>query len=654
MNNGWASQQIEGQLDGQVYHLTFDMKSRGGVGESVAEVYWNGVLIDTIDPATTGTGWQAYAYDIVGGSGDGSNTLTFVEIGSDNLGGALIDSVSIVSDNRTAVVEEYYGAEIAPLSVFDPDVGDTHTFTVSDDRFEVVVSGDRYLLKLKDDQAFDYETETQVSLEVTATDQGGLSDTEIVVIDVIDIDDTNSPIGPLTDIDASANQVLENAAAGAVVGLTAFANDPDAGDSVTYQLSGDARFEIDPVSGVIAVASGASFDKETEPEIDVLVTATSTDGSVSTETFTIAIADANEAPDLYFDPELGPGVSVTLTFVEEYAGHSNVLGVFYVDGNGNPMAGEIVWVNQNQLTPGDTATLYLEGVEASEIGYFLIPDGADTNNGLLAGDKVTFQKDGQGNWQAVGPDGTLLVGAEVNVLFSGNGSLNPDGYDYTVESGIRIGFEDIAGGGDEDFDDVVFDQTTFETTARAAVYEEDPGAEIGTLSVFDPDVGDTHSFTVSDSRFEVISINGENILKLKDGVALDYETETQVSVEVTVTDSGGLSDTETIVIDVIDVEPEGPADDNEPIGPVRDVDTAQNLVAATAAAGMVIGLTAFAEDADAGDTVTYSIDDSRFDIDAGTGVVTLASGAALVAGETIDVTITATSSDGSQSSAVFP
>ncbi|GAB2203453.1 hypothetical protein ROS1_02680 [Roseibium sp. ROS1] len=654
MNNGWASQQIEGQLDGQVYHLTFDMKSRGGVGESVAEVYWNGELIDTIDPATTGTGWQAYAYDIVGGSGDGSNTLTFVEIGSDNLGGALIDSVSIVSDNRTAVVEEYYGAEIAPLSVFDPDVGDTHTFTVSDDRFEVVVSGDRYLLKLKDDQAFDYETETQVTLEVTATDQGGLSDTEIVVIDVIDIDDTNSPIGPLADIDASANQVLENAAAGAVVGLTAFANDPDAGDSVSYQLSGDTRFEIDPVSGVITVASGASFDKETEPEIDILVTATSTDGSVSTETFTIAIADANEAPDLDFDPELGPGVSVTLTFVEEYAGHSNVLGVFYVDGNGNPMAGEIVWVNQNQLTPGDTATLYLEGVEASEIGYFLIPDGADTNNGLLAGDKVTFQKDGQGNWQAVGPDGTLLVGAEANVLFSGNGSLNPDGYDYTVESGIRIGFEDIAGGGDEDFDDVVFDQTTFETTARAAVYEEDPGAEIGTLSVFDPDVGDTHSFTVSDSRFEVISINGENILKLKDGVALDYETETQVSVEITVTDSGGLSDTETIVIDVIDVEPEGPADDNEPIGPVRDVDTAQNLVAATAAAGMVIGLTAFAEDADAGDTVTYSIDDSRFDIDADTGVVTLASGAALVAGETIDVTITATSSDGSQSSAVFP
>ena len=52
--NGWISQQIEGQLDGQVYQLSFDMKSRGCEGQSVAEVYWNGELIDTIDPATTG------------------------------------------------------------------------------------------------------------------------------------------------------------------------------------------------------------------------------------------------------------------------------------------------------------------------------------------------------------------------------------------------------------------------------------------------------------------------------------------------------------------------------------------------------------------------------------------------------------------------
>ena len=86
--------------------------------------------------------------------------------------------------------------------------------------------------------------------------------------------------------------------------------------------------------------------------MDVEVTATSTDGSTSTGTFTVNITDVNEAPDLDFDPELGPGTFVTLTFVEEYAGYSNSLGVFYMDGNGNPIGGEIVWVNQNELCTG--------------------------------------------------------------------------------------------------------------------------------------------------------------------------------------------------------------------------------------------------------------------------------------------------------------
>ncbi|WP_168206296.1 cadherin domain-containing protein [Labrenzia sp. PHM005] len=650
LTNGWASQEIEGQLEGQVYELSFDMKSRGGVGQSVAEVYWNGELIDTIDPATTGSGWQSYNFNIVGGSGDGSNTLTFVEIGSDNNGGALIDSVSIVSDNRTAVVEEFAGAEIAPLSVIDPDVGDTHTFTVSDDRFEVVVSGDKYMLKLKDDQALDYETETQVTLEITATDQGGLSDTEIVVIDVIDIDEANAPIGDLVDTDTADNTVAVNAPGGTVIGLTAFANDPDAGDAVSYSIT-DPRFEIDPDTGVVTVADNVDFDPNQTPFIDLEVTATSTDGSSVTETFRIDVTEMNTAPDLDFDPELGAGVSVTMTFVSEVAGYSNVLGVFIMDGSGNPVAGEIVWVDQNLLTPGESATVYLEGVDAGDVGYFLIPDGADTNSGLASGDQVTFAQDGSGNWQAFTANGVPLDGKDANVYFSGDASLNPDGYDHTTEMGVTVSFEDQVDGGDMDHDDLVFDQTVFETDATAAVYEEQAGAVVGDLTVVDPDVGDSHTFSVSDDRFEVVSNGSSYVLKLKDSDALDYETETQVTVTVTVTDSGGLSDTETIVIDVIDVEPE---DGNVPVGPVRDSNTAQNLVAATAAAGAVVGLTAFAQDADAGDTVTYSIDDDRFDIDENTGVVTVADGVTLTAGETINVNVTAISSDGTQSSAEFP
>ena len=56
----------------------------------------------------------------------------------------------------------------------------------------------------------------------------------------------------------------------------------------------DSRFEVDG-NGVVTVASGASFDAETEGSIDVTVTATSTDGSTSQETFTISVSDVDEA-----------------------------------------------------------------------------------------------------------------------------------------------------------------------------------------------------------------------------------------------------------------------------------------------------------------------------------------------------------------------
>ena len=482
---------------------------------------------------------------------------------------------------------------------------------------------------------------------MTATSTDGSTSTGTFRVEVGD--ENEFEIGPIEDIDNTLNAVAENGTGGEVVGITAFAEDLDATDTVTYSTD-DPRFDIDPDTGVLTVKDGVSFDFETEPTTDVVITATSTDGSSSTGTFTVNILDVNEAPDLDFDPTLGPGTSVTMTFVEESAGYSNVLGVFYMDVNGNPIGGEIVWVDQNTLTPGDSETTYLEGVEAAEIGYFLIPDGADLNSGLIGGDKITFQKDANGHWQAVSADGTPLVGQGANVFFSGDGSLNPDGFDHTTETGVIIGFEDLVNGGDKDFDDPRFSEATFETNADAAVYEEELGAEVGALSVADPDAGDTHTFTVSDDRFEVVSTGSGYVLKLKDDQALDYETETEVTVDVTVTDSGGLSDTETITIAVIDVN-----ENTAPVGPVTDEDAASNVVQENSDGGTVVGVTAFARDPDAADSVTYSMDDPRFEIDPISGVVTVADGAVIDRETTpfIDVEVTATSSDGSTSQGTF-
>ena len=74
--------------------------------------------------------------------------------------------------------------------------------------------------------------------------------------------DDQFDVSGLTDIDASSNAVSEDASIGTLVGITAFAEDQDAADSVTYSLTNDAGglFAINSNSGVVSV--NAALDHE--------------------------------------------------------------------------------------------------------------------------------------------------------------------------------------------------------------------------------------------------------------------------------------------------------------------------------------------------------------------------------------------------------
>jgi hypothetical protein len=85
--------------------------------------------------------------------------------------------------------------------------------------------------------------------------------------------------------------------------------------------------------------------------------------------------------------------------------------------------------------------------------------------------------------------------------------------------------------------------------ANSSVSENDTGATVGAVTVIDPDAGDAHTLTVSDDRFEIVT----GMLKLKEGVSLDFETQSSVNLEISATDSGGLDRTEEFVVTVTDV-----------------------------------------------------------------------------------------------------
>ncbi|TDX32379.1 putative Ig domain-containing protein [Modicisalibacter xianhensis] len=110
------------------------------------------------------------------------------------------------------------------------------------------------------------------------------------------------------------------------------------------------------------------------------------------------------------------------------------------------------------------------------------------------------------------------------------------------------------------------------TLDNASVLENAQGAAIGQLTVEDID-DTTHTFSVDDDRFEV---DDSGMLRLKESVSLDFESEQTVTVSVTATDSDELAVTRSFSIAVGDVaESEEPVP--EPTGPLAITFTDQDI-----------------------------------------------------------------------------
>ena len=100
------------------------------------------------------------------------------------------------------------------------------------------------------------------------TDAAGLTDTATVTVGVTDVNEAP------TAADASFT-IAENAGTNAVVGSVT-ASDPDAGDTISYAITGgnaDGAFAID-ANGQITVANGSLLDHETAPSRTLTVTVT--------------------------------------------------------------------------------------------------------------------------------------------------------------------------------------------------------------------------------------------------------------------------------------------------------------------------------------------------------------------------------------------
>ncbi|MEM6410102.1 MAG: LamG-like jellyroll fold domain-containing protein, partial [Pseudomonadota bacterium] len=426
------------------------------------------------------------------------------------------------------VAENDAGATVGTLSSFDPDAGDSVTYTVSDDRFEVV-DGE---LRLADGVELNHEDAANIEVTVTATDSGGLETSETFDINVADVNE-----GP-SDLTLDGNTVAENDAGATVGTLSSF--DPDAADSVTYTVSDD-RFEV--VDGELRVADGVDLNHEDTANIEVTVAATDADGLSTQEAFIIDVNDVNEAPvDIAL--ESSTDNLITGGSFEEQSVRSGGWGGFGEDQSGN-------WDSANGIEVWDNlwGNAASEGSQSLELDYTNAADAISQSVQTEPGKVYTLSLDVRSRDGADTDSVEIYWNGElVDVVDPGSTDWETVTFDVVGTSGEDVlEFREL-----EDQNDSLgahLDNISLIETPMMLV-ENVEGASVGTLSATDPDAGDTVSFSVSDDRFEVV----DSELRLADGQSLDYETEQSVDVTVTAIDSGGLETTESFTINVADVD----------------------------------------------------------------------------------------------------
>lgn len=128
----------------------------------------------------------------VGGNPDAVTTFT-LQIRDVN------EAPTAIALSSTTVAENAPGAVIGRLTTTDPDAGDRHTYTVSDNRFEVK-NGE---LKLVEGKSLNFEEAAAVNVIVKAIDDKGLTFEQQFAISVTDVNDrptsTNDSVTVLED-----------------------------------------------------------------------------------------------------------------------------------------------------------------------------------------------------------------------------------------------------------------------------------------------------------------------------------------------------------------------------------------------------------------------------------------------------------------------
>ena len=491
-------------------------------------------------------------------------------------------SATSIAENRAT------GSAVGILSATDPDAASTVTYalvtgTGSADNAAFSLDGGT----LRAAAVFDYESRSSYTIRVRATDQGGLSTDKVFSVAV-----TNANEAP-TDIVLSATTVAENRAAVSAVG-TLSATDPDAGNTFMYSLvagigsADNAAFSIDGDT----LRTAAVFDYESKSSYTIRVRAIDQGGLSTDKVFSIAVTNVNETPTnialsaatISENVVIGSSIS-TLSATDPDAAstfaYALVAGTGSADNaafslDGDTLRSATVFdyesksaysirvraTDQGGLSTDKVFTIVVTNVNEAPSGIALSVLTVAEN--LAAGSAV-------GALSATDPDAASTVsyslvigtGSADNAAFSMDGDTLRTAavFDYESKSYYTIRVRAIDQGGlstDKVFSISITNVNEAPThiTLSAATVAENRAAvsAVGTLSVTDPDAGNTFTYSLvagsGSTDNAAFSIDGDT---LRTAAVFDYESKSSYSIRVRATDQGGLSTDKVFSIAVMDV-----------------------------------------------------------------------------------------------------
>lgn len=253
------------------------------------------------------------------------------------------------------------------------------------------------------------------------TDNGG-NDSSLPVTFSITVEaPLNTPIGNVTDANPANNVVAENSPNGTIVGITALAVDPDAGNTVSYSLSNDAggRFAIDPSSGVVTVVDGSKLNYEAQSSHGITALATSSDGTSSSESFTIDLLNVVEptqtikigdaptqllrsAPKAWSDAWSNSALGLAISHKANYASGTEAWSAVTLDGlNAGVLTGGDLFSGDLGVSGQTAATSTTkQEIDGSEALRFTFASGVNAGTATLKLSRFHSNDDGSGYREA--------------------------------------------------------------------------------------------------------------------------------------------------------------------------------------------------------------------------------------------------------------